>query len=34
MNRTSKEKCHRRGEKTVTFDGDGKLLNVEVVDDP
>lgn len=31
-NRTSNEKSHRRGEETVTFDGDGKILMVEVVD--
>jgi ketosteroid isomerase-like protein len=31
-NNTSKEKYHRRGEETVTFDADGKVLKVEVTD--
>lgn len=33
-NNASKEKYHRRGEETVTFDHDGKVLAVEVIDDP
>lgn len=31
-NNASKEKYHRRGEETVTFDADGKVLKVDVVD--
>jgi SnoaL-like domain len=34
MNNTTKEKSHRRGEETVTFDGEGKVTNVEVIDHP
>jgi SnoaL-like domain len=33
-NNVTKEKYHRRGEETVTFDSAGKVLTVEVIDHP